>query len=457
MVMRKRLLESGELAGRLGDGHAEFDETIHEAHVPLRLIAAGVVGNIMEWFDFAIYGYFAATIGRHFFPSENPTTSLIAAFGVFAAGFLMRPLGGLVFGHIGDRIGRKPALTLSVLAMAIPTFLIGILPGYATLGYAAPVLLVILRMIQGLSVGGEYTTSIVFLVEGADRHHRGFAGSWSGFGAAGGILLGSAVGALVAATMPPDVVSQWGWRLPFLGGLLVGLMGLVIRRHVPDVRIRAHPAGASPVWTALRTEWRTILRIALINVINGVGFYVVFVYLVTYMQSVGRLGEAVALEINTLNMALLLAMVPISGWLSDRVGRKPLLIVGIGGMLVFAWPLFWALDHSSAVWNFLGQMGFSILIGFYGGALPAAMVETTPRAVRCSAICIGYNVCLGILGGVSPLVATWLIARTRDDLAPAYYVMAAAAVSLTTAVFWPKPVDAGRHGVGALPQLAKSD
>src|SRR5262245_43947254 len=189
--------------------HAESDDPIHPAHLPLRLIAAGTAGNVMEWYDFAVYGYFAAPIGRHFFPSSDATTSLIAAFGVFAAGFLMRPLGGVVFGHIGDHVGRKAALTISVLAMATPTFLIGLLPGHAVLGPTAAVLLVILRMIQGLSVGGEYTTSIVFLVEGAGRNHQGFAGSWSGFGAVGGILLGSAVGALVAVMFPTQLVHGW--------------------------------------------------------------------------------------------------------------------------------------------------------------------------------------------------------------------------------------------------------
>jgi MHS family proline/betaine transporter-like MFS transporter len=418
---------------------AKSDEAIHPTHLPLRLIVAGTAGNIMEWYDFAVYGYFAESIGRHFFPSENPTTSLIAAFGVFAAGFLMRPLGGVVFGHIGDHIGRKAALTLSVLAMAIPTFLIGLLPGYATLGPAAAVLLVLLRMIQGLSVGGEYTTSIVFLVEGAGRRHLGFAGSWSGFGAVGGILLGSAVGALVTLILSPETAHQWGWRVPFLIGLFVGLAGLYVRRHIPETpRPAGHAAGRSPVWVALRSEWRTILRIGLLNVINGVGFYIAFVFLVTYMQTVAGLSESAALEINTVNMVVLLATVPLSGWLSDRLGRKPLLVAGIGGLLLLAWPLFWALAHPSASWNFVGQLGFASLIGLYGGALPVAMVETTPRAVRCSAISIGYNLCVGVLGGVTPLVATWLIERTHDDLTPAYYVMAAALVSLVVAVSLPE-------------------
>ena len=424
---------------RVAPAANESDDRIHPTYVPFRQIAAGTVGNVMEWYDFAVYGYFAATIGRHFFPSEDATTSLIAAFGVFAAGFLMRPLGGVVFGHIGDRVGRKAALTISVLAMAIPTFLIGILPDYATLGPAAAVLLVVMRMIQGLSVGGEYTTSIVFLVEGAGRNRRGFAGSWSGFGAVGGILLGSAVGALVTLTLSKDEATRWGWRVPFLLGLFVGLAGLYVRRHIPEVHPPAGQARRrSPVWEALRSYPRTILRIGLLNVINGVGFYVAFVFLVTYMQTVGGLSEATALEINTGNMIVLLAVMPFAGWLSDRVGRKPVLIAGIGGLLVLAWPLFWALHHPSSVsWNFVGELGFSLCIGLFGGIVPVAMVEATPREVRCSAIAVGYNLCVGVLGGLSPLVATWLIKRTHDDLSPAYYVMAAALISLVAAVNWP--------------------
>jgi MHS family proline/betaine transporter-like MFS transporter len=299
-------------------------------------------------------------------------------------------------------------------------------------------MLVILRMIQGLSVGGEYTTSIVFLVEGAGRHHQGFAGSWSGFGAVGGILLGSAVGALVTVTLTPQEVHDWGWRLPFLAGLAVGLAGLLVRQHIPETHKPGEAHSRSPVWEALRTEWRSIMRVALLNVVNGVGFYVAFVFLVTYMQTVGGLSEAAALEINSVNMLVLLAMFPFSGWLSDRIGRKPLLIAGIGGLLVMAWPLFWALHHDSVAWNFFGQLGFALFIGLFGGALPVTMVEVTARAVRCSAISIGYNLCVGLLGGVTPLVATWLIQRTHDDLSPAYYVMAAAALSLVVVLRMPE-------------------
>ena len=200
-----------------------------------RTIVVGAIGNVLEWFDFAIYGYFAAAIGRTFFPNEDPVAQLLAAFGIFAVGFLMRPVGGALIGHIGDKYGRRAALTFSVAAMAIPTFLVGALPGYQVLGMAAPILLTLLRMIQGLSVGGEYTTSIVFMVERAPPGRRGFIGAMAGCGAVGGILLGSATGTLLASTMSAEALETWGWRIPFLLGLLVGFAGFILRRHADCV------------------------------------------------------------------------------------------------------------------------------------------------------------------------------------------------------------------------------
>ena len=197
-----------------------------------RIILAGLVGNVMEWYDFAVYGYFASVIGHQFFPAADPATSLIAAFGAFAAGFLVRPIGGLVFGRIGDLVGRQRALTLSVLTMALPTVLIAVLPTYATLGFAAPVLLVSLRIIQGLSVGGEYTGSLVFLVEHAPPNGRAFSAVWGAWGATAGILLGSGVGDVLARLLTEEQITSWGWRLPFLMGILVAGTGYLVRRSI---------------------------------------------------------------------------------------------------------------------------------------------------------------------------------------------------------------------------------
>ena len=199
-----------------------------------RIIAAGAIGNVLEWYDFAVYGYFAAAIGRTFFPSEDPVAQVLAAFGIFAVGFLMRPVGGALIGYIGDRLGRRAALTFSVAAMAIPTFLVGVLPGYDTLGIAAPILLTLLRMIQGLSVGGEYTTSVVFMVEHAPPDRRGMVGAMACCGAVGGILAGSATGAVLASLMSPEALESWGWRIPFMLGLVVGLAGFVLRRGIAE-------------------------------------------------------------------------------------------------------------------------------------------------------------------------------------------------------------------------------
>lgn len=397
-----------------------------------RTFLAGLVGNIMEWYDFAVYGYFAPIIGRHFFPSNDPNTSLIAAFGVFAAGFLMRPIGGLVFGYIGDKIGRKAALTASVITMAIPTFLIGVLPDYSQIGVTASVLLVILRMVQGVSVGGEYTTSVVFLVEAAEPNQRGFAGSWSAFGAVAGMVLGSALGALLTSLLSADAIHAWGWRVPFILGLGVGIAGLYIREQIAEpIAIQKVPqVTRSPILEAFRSEWRAMLRIAGLNVLNAVSFYTVFVYLVTYLQQVVHISSSEALSINTLNMIVLLVLIPFAGALSDRWGRKPILFGSVVGVLLFSQPLFWAMHHPNVLLILFGQMGFAILLGLFLGVVPVTMVEAFPGHVRCSALSISYNLCSGILGGTTPMVLTFLVERTHDDLSPAYYMMASALVSL---------------------------
>jgi len=406
-----------------------------ESRVGWKPIYAGIIGNVLEWYDFAVYGYFASAIGKNFFPAEDASASLIAAFGVFAAGFLMRPLGGLVFGYIGDRYGRNRALIISVAAMAIPTFLIGVLPGHAYLGVTAPVLLVALRMIQGLSVGGEYTTSVVYLAESASPERRGLVASWSPFGATLGILLGSAVGSAISALLTQDDVNSWGWRLPFLGGLLVGLAGFVIRRHLPEpqaAKRAAMPDHSVSIPKLFRAEWRTIARLAGLNAFLAVGFYLSFVFSVTYLEEFVGIAAVKAFDINTISMIVLLLIIPIGGHLSDRVGRKPVLLASAAGGLLLSGPLLWLMHESNPVSILAGQIGFAILVGLFGGVVPVTMAEALPPRVRCSALSFAYNLCVGLLGGTAPLVATYMINRTHNDLSPAIYLMVTAAISLGT-------------------------
>jgi MHS family proline/betaine transporter-like MFS transporter len=315
--------------------------------------------------------------------------------------------------------------------MAIPTFLIGLLPGYATLGLAAPIALTLLRMVQGLSVGGEYTSSMVFLVEHAPDGRRGVMGALAAGGAGGGTLLGSAVGAGFAASMSDAALAAWGWRIPFLLGLVVGIAGYLLRRHVletapPERRKRA------PMLETLSDHWRIVLGFAGLSMFNAVGFYVGFVYLVSWLQTADGIAPARALEINSLSMAVLLPVVIATGFLTDRVGRKPILLLACILGFVGAVPIFLLLNQPSALSAQLGQLGLVAMIGLYGGTLPVIMVEAAPLPVRCTAVALGYNITFGIIGGFTPLVATWLVDRTGDEIAPAFLIMAAAAVTFLT-------------------------
>jgi MHS family proline/betaine transporter-like MFS transporter len=411
------------------------------------VIAAGTIGNVLEWYDFAIYGYFAAPIGRQFFPQEDAVAQLLSAFGVFAIGYLMRPLGGVLVGHIGDTVGRRAALTFSVAAMAVPTFLIGLLPSYQAIGVLAPIGLILLRVVQGLSVGGEYTGSLVFLVEHAPEGRRGLLGALGASGATVGILLGSAVGAAFAASMSAAALDAWGWRIPFLLGLVVGIAGYILRRYVLEtaaVEKRARP----PIIETLHDHWRAVAGFAGLSVYSAVSFYIGFVYLVSWLQTADGIPPSRSLEINSLSMVILLPVVIAAGWLSDWIGRKPLMVLASIGGLVGAVPIFWLLNHPSALLAQIGQLGLVLLMGTYYGPLPAILVEAAPPAVRCTAVALGYNLCYALFGGLSPLVATWLVQREGNEIAPAFLIMASAAVTFAT-LFWFR--ETYRHSFGAVP------
>jgi MHS family proline/betaine transporter-like MFS transporter len=393
-----------------------------------RVIAAGAIGNVLEWYDFAVYGYFATAIGHAFFPEEDPVAQVLSAFGIFAVGFLMRPVGGALVGHIGDKYGRRVALTFSVAAMAIPTFLVGVLPGYQTLGMLAPIALTLLRMIQGLSVGGEYTTSIIFMVERSPPGRRGLIGALGCCGAVGGILFGSATGALLTAVLPADVMSAWGWRIPFLLGLLVGLAGFFLRRHLAEGSPEGRE-GRSPLRETIQQHGGLLLRLAGLSMFNAVSFYLLFVYIVSWLQLADGIAPEHALAINSTSMVVLLPCMVAMGALSDRLGRKSILLTATVLAFVSAVPLFWLMHQDQRALVQLGQLGFVLSVGMFLGTQPTLMVEEVPAAVRCTAVALGYNVTLGVVGGLSPLVATWLVNRTGDDLSPAYMIMAAAVVS----------------------------
>ena len=404
----------------------------HKAWTLRRVVTAGLVGNVLEWYDFAIYGFFAPILAAQFFPSGNRMVSLLAAFGAFAVGFLMRPVGAAVFGHIGDRYGRARALLLSVAMMAIPTVLMGLLPTYATIGIAASFLIVLLRMFQGMAVGGEFTSSIVFLAERAPPSRRGFFASMSMFGATTGTLLGAAVGAALSRALSAEALVSWGWRAAFLSGIVVAVVAIIIRRNLFDTPTTV--PEVAPLKLAVQRHRSEMLRVFGLNVAPAATYYTLFVYAATWIAESTPVERATALDLTTMSILTFLGVVLIAAWASDRFGRKPLMIVGMGACLVLAYPLVWLMNQGEVVSIAAAQMIFSGLLAIYMAPIPALMCETFPHAVRVSAVSVGYGLAYAIFGGTAPAVAVWLISRTGNDLAFAWYLMALTTVSLVLAL-----------------------
>ncbi|MEI8400574.1 MAG: MFS transporter [Alcaligenaceae bacterium] len=400
-----------------------------------KAIAVGAIGNILEWYDFAIYGYFATSIGRVFFPQSDPIAQLLMAFGIFAIGFLMRPLGGVVIGYIGDRVNRQTALTVSIVAMAIPTFLVGIMPSYDAIGIAAPILLTLCRIIQGLSVGGEYTTSLIYMIEKAPKNKRGFVGAMGSSSAFVGMLLGSGVGAALGAVLLPEQLDAWGWRIPFLLGLVIGLAGYLLRRESPGHSNHIAAATMNPVVETLKNHRQVMAKIAGMSVFLAVSFYLMFVYIVSWLELVDKIPPSKSLEINTISMIVLVPVTLLAGAISDRVGRKPVLLTALMAAIIFSIPLLYGMYHQSDLVIQLSQIGFALVVGMFNGAMPALMVETAPAYIRTTVVALGYNLTLGIVGGLTPLAASWLIHRTDNEIIPAYMIVAVAAVSLVAVMF----------------------
>jgi MFS transporter, MHS family, proline/betaine transporter len=399
-----------------------------------RLILVGLIGNVMEWYDFAVYGYFAVTIGNLFFPAEEPIVSLIASFGAFAAGFLVRPLGGIIFGRIGDLVGRQRAMLLSVMAMAIPTVLMGCLPTFQMIGLAAPILLVVLRLIQGLSVGGEYTSSLVFLVESGPQDRRAFSAVWGAWGASAGTLLGSGVGFMIAALLPPDQLELWGWRIPFLLGGGVAFVGVLLRRGLHSETVVAN--SKSPTRDLFSKYRWPMLRVAVLNLGFGVAFYTLFVYSVSFLEQFSKLSEKQALRNNSIAMILLLIVMPFAAKFADKHGRKAILGIGFTILATTAIPLFYMMSLGIRFLTISCELALAIPVAMISGAIAATNVELMPRAVRCTGLAFAYNISVGVFGGLTPMIVTWLIAYTHSPTAPGYWVAATSAISAITLFFF---------------------
>jgi len=404
-----------------------------------RVIVSCMIGNALEWYDFALYGYFATTIGALFFPKFSPFASLMATFGIFAAGFIMRPLGGVIFGHIGDKIGRKNALLWSIYLMAIPTTLIGLLPTYEQIGWIAPLLLTIIRLAQGLSMGGEFTGSMVFVVEHAQQRNRGLYGSWVVFSLLLGILVGSAVATATCHFLSEDQLMGWGWRIPFILSVAGGFVGSIMRRtvHEPEQFTEAkqrHKEHSTPVKELFKHHLGTIAYVVIIELTLSIGFYLIVTFINNFLTALLNFDMVTSLMMTTVSMVAMGIVIPIAGWLSDKIGRKAVLIPSALAFTFFAYPLFTALEGSftSAL---LAQVSLSFIMGVFFAPIPATLVEMFPLSVRYSGLSIAHSISMAVFGGSAPLIATWLIQATGNNAAPALYLGAASLISAIALLF----------------------
>lgn len=402
-----------------------------------KAITGASIGNAVEWFDFAIYGFLATYIAANFFPAGNETAALLNTFAIFAAAFFMRPLGGFVFGPLGDRLGRQRVLAVVILLMSAATLGIGLLPTYATIGVAAPLLLLLLRCLQGFSAGGEYGGGAVYLAEYATERRRGLTVTFIAWSGVLGFLLGSITVTLLAASLSPEAMDGYGWRIPFLIAAPLGLVGLYIRLRLDDTPEftkldKSDRVAKSPLREAVRTARKPILQVIGMFIVFNVGYYVVFTFVPTYFIKSLQFSKTESfVSITLASLTALILILPLAA-LSDRIGRKPLLIAGSVGFMVFAYPLFLLMNSGSVVAAIVGHCLLAAIESVYVATAVTAGVELFATRVRYSGFSIGYNIAVAAFGGTTPYVVTWLTAATGNHLAPALYLIAAAIVSVAT-------------------------
>lgn len=408
-------------------------KTVEKSPMRRAIVAAGI-GNFVEWFDFALYGYLATILAREFFPNEDPTAAMLSTFAVFGVAFLVRPLGALFFGRMGDRVGRKKTLSTVVLTMSCGSAAIGLLPTYAQIGVLAPLLLLAMRVIQGFSAGGEYTGASAFVFEYSPRARRGLYASTLSISTYLGLLSASGLCAILTTVLSESDMHSWGWRVPFLIALPLGVAGLYLRMRVEETPVfkqleQSHEVEHSPLREVLKNQRGKVGLLLAAAMINATSFYILGTYWTNFLITNVGLPQRVALFSSAAAYAFLICMVPIFGALSDRIGRKPMWMYSTSGLVVISIPAF-MLSEQGGFWPaLLGQALFVLVVGWMSPGITLLNAELFPARVRYTASGIGYNLGYALFGGTAPFVATYLVAQTGSLKAPPAYIMCLALVA----------------------------
>jgi MHS family proline/betaine transporter-like MFS transporter len=396
-----------------------------------RAVAAASVGNALEWFDFVVYGFFAVTMAKLFFPGGNETVSLLLALATFGVTFFMRPLGAIVLGSYADRHGRKAAFALTILLMMAGTAIIVVAPTYSSVGIIAPILIVMARMIQGFSAGGEFGSATAFLAE-QNPERRGFYASWQFASQGITTILAAAFGATLAGTLTTEQIDNWGWRIPFAFGLLIGPVAYYIRRHLEETKeFQSTQLSRTPVREALSDGKKKLLISFGAVVLCTVGMYTIL-FMPTYATRQLGLPAAGGFMAALLTGAIQVALIPAVGALSDRHGRLPIAFASAAAILLSIYPMFaWLASVPTIQTLLIVQAIIGVLLSGYMGGLAALMSELFPTRMRTTGLSISYSFGVAIFGGFAPFINAWLISATGNKLAPSFYLMLAAAISLT--------------------------
>ncbi len=428
------------------------DVVITSPDVIRRAIGAAAIGNITEWYDFGVYAYFEPTIKQVFFSNLPDTMGTVATFALFAVAFLIRPFGGMFFGPLADRIGRNKVLATTMILMALGTFAIGVIPSQSTIGLAAPALLLLARLVQGFSTGGEYGNAMTFIAEYAPDRRRGFLGSFLEFGTFTGYLLGAIIVTVATATMSHDTLLSWGWRIPFFVALPLGIVGVYLRTRLADTpafvqmeeeseaREKAHKTSSQ--FSAIAKLWRPMLVCIGLVLAWNVTNYMLTSYMPTYVTDTvgkynggGGVSSTTSQVLQIIVMAICLLLIPLLGKLSDRVGRNPLVWVGSIGLVVLAFPAVLLVQAHSAVTVFFGLLIMGLLLILFSATMPSTLPTMFPTEVRSGGLSIAFNISVSLFGGTTSLVVGALVGATGNLDWPAYYLIGAGLVGAVAIYF----------------------
>ncbi|CAM02571.1 MHS family proline/betaine transporter-like MFS transporter [Saccharopolyspora erythraea NRRL 2338] len=421
----------------MGSSGQDRDVTVVDERKARRAVAAASIGNTMEWFDFGVYSYIAVVIGQVFFPAGNQVAQLLATFATFAVAFVVRPLGGFVFGPLGDRFGRQRILAITMLMMALGTFAIGVIPSYQTIGVWAPVLLLLARLVQGFSTGGEYGGATTFVAEFSPDRRRGYMASWLEFGTLLGYSLGAAVVTVLTALLPPEDLLSWGWRIPFLAAAPLGVIGLYLRFRLEDTpaysrHAEDEEAEQSTTFAVVPRLLRECLRPMLICVGLVMAFnvtnYTLTAFMPTYLSSVLGFAHTQSLVLALIAMVAVMGLIVVLGRFSDRLGRLPIAGAGSAGLILLSVPAFLLISMGSVPAVLGGLVLIGLLLVCFSSTQPATLPALFPTGIRYAGVSIGYNISVAVFGGTTPLLAEALIAWTGLKMIPAVLLIVAGVV-----------------------------